>query len=393
MTRRVTFLAGSAALAASAVAPAAALTASPAKGFPTFSWERVPYAAQIGKFRGDFTPAEIEFIARHFAFIALGPGTGLGDKPAAERIQEAGFYRNARALKRANPECKVLFFWGVPGNIHNYAAYANYDEAWRLPNAAGGWGGDASKPGFRRWWAQSAAQIVGHDDVDGVFVDGANPEGDHPFHTAMLQALRSELDALPKPALLLINGVPRGTEPAGPATLKEPAGPATSKLPSVLDLCDGIMIEYFGIVGKKDPDKLKQYMLDIVRLGRAGKIVIARAFPGFTFFDPEVRDWSYARKLAEAKKNVAFSLATYLAVAQRYTYLQYGWGYENIGGAYVLQDDGVTPDPAWYPEFLAPLGEPLEDPVVDGYVFTRRFRHAAVRVDLQAREGRVDFTS
>ena len=106
-----------------------------------------------------------------------------------------------------------------------------------------------------------------------------------------------------------------------------------------------------------------------------------------------MRDWSYARKLAEAKKNVAFSLATYLAVAQRYTYLQYGWGYENIGGAYVLQADGVTPDPVWYPEFLAPLGEPLEDPVVDGYVFTRRFRHAAVRVDLQAREGRVDFSS
>ena len=173
--------------------------------------------------------------------------------------------------------------------------------------------------------------------------------------------------------LFLINGVPASKQ--------------------VLDLCDGIMIEYFGIVGKKDPDKLKQYMLDIVRLGRAGKIVMARAFPGFTFFDPEVRDWSYARKLAEAKKNVAFSLATYLAVAQRYTYLQYGWGYENIGGAYVLQADGVTPDPVWYPEFLAPLGEPLEDPVVDGYVFTRRFRHAAVRVDLQAREGRVDFSS
>jgi hypothetical protein len=33
----------------------------------------------------------------------------------------------------------------------------------------------------------------------------------------------------------------------------------------------------------------------------------------------------------------------------------------------------------------------LEDPVVDGYVFTRRFAHASVRVDLLAREGRVAF--
>jgi hypothetical protein len=373
------FLAGSVALAAASAGRASALVPAPGRGYPDFTWDRVPYAAQIGKFRGDFSAAEIDFIARRFAFIAVGPGTGLGDKPAAERIQEVGFYRTARALKQANPACKVLFFWGVPGNIHNYAAYADYDPSWRLPDARGdGWGGDASNPGFRAWWARSAARIVAHPDVDGVFVDGANPEGDHPFHTAMLQALRAALVALPKPALLLVNGVP---------------APGKDGLPSILDLCDGIMIEYFGIVGKRDPDKLKEYMLDVVRLGKAGKIVMARTFPGFTFFDPEVRDWSYARKLDEAKRNVGFSLATYLAVAQRYTYLQYGWGYENIGGAYVLEADGVTPDPAWYPEFLKPLGEPLEDPRVDGYVFTRRFRHAAVRVDLLARSGRVDFAA
>lgn len=377
--RRSGFAAGCVAFAASASAarPAAALAPAPADGYPAFSWERVPYAAQIGKFRGDFSPAEVDFIAGNFAFVALGPGTGRGTLPDDRFVQEDGFYRNAEAIKRANPACKVLFFWGVPGNIHNYAAYADYDPAWRVANATGnGWSSDASNPGFRAWWARSCAQIVAHPGIDGVFVDGANPEGDHPFHTQMLQGLRDRLDALPKPALLLINGVP---------------APGRHGLPSMLDLCDGIMIEYFGIVGKHDPAKLKQYMLDIVELGRKKKIVMARAFPGFTFFDPEVKDWSYARKLAAARANVSFSLATYLAVAQRYTYLQYGWGYENIGGAYALEADGITPDPAWYPEFLKPLGEPLEDPVVDGLVFTRRFRHADVRADLQAREGSVTF--
>jgi hypothetical protein len=375
--RRGAFLGGSVALAASAAAPAGALVPSPAAGYPEFGWERVPYAAQIGKFRGDFTPAEISFITRYFAFIALGPGTGRGATPDTQFVQETGFYRNASALKQANPACKVLFFWGVPGNIHNYAAYADYDPAWRVADPTGnGYRSDASNPGFRAWWARSCARIVAHADVDGVFVDGANPEGDHPYHTQMVQALRDELTALPKPALLLINGVPAA---------------GRHGLPSMLDLCDGIMIEYFGIVGKRDPDKLKEYMLDVMRLGKAGKIVMARAFPGFTFFDPEVRDWDYQRKLAEARRNVAFSLASYLACAQRYTYLQYGWGYENIGGAYVLEADGRTPDPAWYPEFLKPLGEPLADPAIDGYVFTRSFRHADVRVDLQAREGRVTF--
>jgi hypothetical protein len=375
--RRAAFVGGSAALVLAAARPLSAAQPTPANGYPAFSWERVPYAAQIGKFRGDFTPAEVDFIAQRFAFIALGPGTGRGSTPDDRFVQETGFYRNASAIKRANPACKVLFFWGVPGNIRNYAAYADYDPAWRVPNAAGtGFESDASNPGFRSWWARSCAKIVAHPDIDGVFVDGANPEGDHPHHTEMLRLLRDALDALPEPALLLVNGVP---------------APGRHGLPSMLELCDGIMIEYFGIVGKHEPAKLKEYMLDVIGLGKAGKIVMARAFPGFTFFDPEVRDWSYERKLAEAKRNVAFSLATYLACAQRYTYLQYGWGYENIGGAYVLEADGTTPDPAWYPEFLKPLGEPLEDPVIDGYVFTRRFRHADVRADLQAREGRVTF--
>jgi hypothetical protein len=375
--RRRTFVAGSAALAAAAAAPARAVAPEPAAGYPAFDWGTVPYAAQIGKFRGDFTPAEVAFIAQRFAFIAIGPGTGRGSTPDAQFVQETGFYRNATAIKRANPACKVLFFWGVPGNIHNYAAYADYDPAWRIPNPSGnGWRSDAGNPGFRAWWARSCARIVAHPDVDGVFVDGANPEGDHPDHTRMLQALRTELNAPGKPALLLINGVP---------------AKGKDGLPSMLDLCDGIMIEYFGIVAKRDPDKMRAYMLDVIALGRAGKIVMARTFPGFTFFDPGVGDWTYERKAAEARKNIEFSLATYLAVAQRYTYMQYGWGYENIGGAYLLEPDGKTPDPAWYPDLLKPLGPPLEDPVVDGYVFTRRFAHASVRVDLLAREGRVAF--
>jgi hypothetical protein len=376
--RRAAFVAGSVASLgslSSRTQPAAALVPAPANGYPAFTWERVPYAAQIGKFRGDFTPAETGFIARNFAFIALGPDTGRGTTP--NFVQEDGFYRNASAIKAANPACKVLFFWGVPGNMRNYAAYADFDPAWRVRNAAGtGLVNDVSNPAFRRWWARSCAHIVGHAGIDGVFVDALNPEGGEPLNVEMLQLLRDALNALPKPALLLLNGVP---------------APGKGGLPSMLDLCDGFMIEYFAFAAKNGPDKLKAYLLDVIRAGAAGKIVMAHAYSGFAAFEPEVRDWDYARKVATAKRNVAFPLAAYLACAQRYSYFQYGWGWENIGGAYALEADGATPDPAWYPEFLAPLGEPLEAPVIDGYVFTRRFRHADVRVDLSAREGRVAF--
>ena len=68
-------------------------------------------------------------------------------------------------------------------------------------------------------------------------------------------------------------------------------------------------------------------------------------------------------------------------------------GVTRTSGARTRSKQTEDADPAWYPEFLQPLGEPLEDPVVDGLVFTRRFRHADVYADLAARAGRVTFRS
>jgi hypothetical protein len=108
--------------------------------------------------------------------------------------------------------------------------------------------------------------------------------------------------------------------------------------------------------------------------------------------DPAYKDLTYAEKAARARRDLAFPLAAFLAVVQPNCYLQYGWGWENIGGAYLLQDDMVTVDPAWFPELLKPLGEPLGPPQIDGYAFSRRFRHAAVRVDLASRQSRIDWS-
>ena len=239
--RRAHFLGAGAALsAAAAAAPARALVPRPAAGYPDFSWERVPYAAQMGKFRGDFTPAECAFIANHFAFIAVGPGTGLGDKPASNAFRRPDSSERERDQTRESGLQSALLLGRAraTSTITRPTPVTTRRGGFRTTATGDAWKGDASNAAFRGWWARSAAQIVAHDDVDGVFVDGANPEGDHPFHTMMLQGLREELTALPKPALLLINGVP---------------APGKAGLPSMLDLCDGIMIEYFGIVGKKDP--------------------------------------------------------------------------------------------------------------------------------------------
>jgi Hypothetical glycosyl hydrolase family 15 len=355
--------------AARASAPAAA------NGYPVFGWEHVPYAAQIGKNRGDFTPQEAAFIAQRFAFIALGLGTGLGDKPPAQRIQELGLYRNARAIKAYNPQCKVLFYWGITGNVRNYRAYDNFDPAWRVEIRPGVFHNDDANQGFREWWAAAAAEIVRADVLDGVFIDGLNPEGDHPHHLEALRLLRARFDALAKPALITINGAP--------------LGPARD---AYLETCDGFMLEQFGILGHGGADAMKGYLLEMSRLGRAGKIALLRGWPSFTFMDENYKSLDYPQKAERARRDLLFPLAAFLCAAEPNCYLQYGWGWENIGGAYLLDADMKVPDPAWYPELLEPLGEPLGPPNLDGFVWRRQFRHAAVRADLTRREGAIDWS-
>ena len=39
--------------------------------FPSFSWDRVPVYAHVGKVSGDFTSEQLDFLAEHFDFITI----------------------------------------------------------------------------------------------------------------------------------------------------------------------------------------------------------------------------------------------------------------------------------------------------------------------------------
>jgi hypothetical protein len=41
---------------------------------PSSSWAHVPVYAHLGKSNGDFTPAELDFLAEHFNFICIEKG-------------------------------------------------------------------------------------------------------------------------------------------------------------------------------------------------------------------------------------------------------------------------------------------------------------------------------
>ena len=86
---------------------------------------------------------------------------------------------------------------------------------------------------------------------------------------------------------------------------------------------------------------------------------------------------------ALSRKRISFYLATFLIGAQEYSYFQYGWGWELKTGPL-----------CGYPEFTKPLGNPAGDTIrVDpkGWQFTRDFEHARVSVDLEKREGTIEW--
>ncbi|VGO18979.1 hypothetical protein SCARR_01033 [Pontiella sulfatireligans] len=89
---------------------------------------------------------------------------------------------------------------------------------------------------------------------------------------------------------------------------------------------------------------------------------------------------SPAEKEAIARKKMTYPLACYLIGARENSYFCYGWGYGI--------EDGHLVD---YLEYSKKLGAPKGDAISKGWKFKREFEHAIVAVDLEKREGRIQW--
>lgn len=365
-------------------APPPSPSAAPSH-YPAFSWDRVPVA---GDFRTEhaLTEPEAQFIARHYALVSIEKGQGRKSQPKDAQYSEDGFAQATRLLKRANPAIKVLFYWNASFHYPMYRASGAFRGDWCIKErgkAAGECRLDARKrirydlsvPAFRQWWVRSAATAVRTAGADGVFIDAVSRSD-----PAQLLEMLAELSAELKPNnqhLILFNDVP-GQRANAPGDL-------------VLEATAGVMLEDFDRPGHSDPDQLRADLESVIEAGRRGKIVLFKAWPGFTHLEKALIDRPYAQRLAEARSRITFPLACFLVAAQPYAYFQYSWSWEEPdGGNLVYRADGSL-DPAWYPELLRPLGPPLGDAVVTGYSYRREFRSAIVSVDLKSRESRIEW--
>ncbi len=375
--------------AATATAPASA-AGQPGPTDPAFTWDRVPLAAHLGKPAGPFTDDEARFLAR-FPIVTIEKNQGLRTSVKGERAM----HEAARRIKQFNPATKVLFYWNA------FLAYPMYDAhtaflqhpAWALTD----WAGqpvlirgrvpayDLSKPDLRDWWAEVAAGAVTGGAFDGVFADavpkiamaaGRNRRawGDTRYEAveAGLREMLAETHQRIGPQkLLLFNGL-RGARDqwvdGGARYLRH---------------TDGAMVEHFAAHSARDehgrlrPEWMAADLELIREAGRAGKIVVVKAWPNFAQLPADADPQARARAAREA---IVFPLAAFLVAAERYAYFNYTWGYTDADGAM-----------AWYPEYDRPLGPPRGPAVRDGWRYRREFEHASVRIDIENEKASVEW--
>lgn len=357
-------------------------TACANDALPPFNWDRVPVYAHVAKASGDFTNKEVDFLAKHYSFITIEKGQ------AAQKHgnTEDGFVIATREIKKRNPDAKVLYYWNA--SLDSSSVRWGYKAAKTFP--AGGHLKDKEgesllrrktvpyydlrRQDVRDWWSDAAAKAVREYGADGIFADAM---GDPPkFDSRALDA--ETLEALRDARASLMEQTRRKI---GGNKLVLYNGLMHDDRDKLLAITDGAMVERFGHFDTgSSKEQIAAFIEAIQTTGRNGKVVLVKAWPGFSYRESEMMK-KPRRELAQlAKERITFPLACFLVAAQRHSYFCYTWGYREKLGTF-----------EWYPEFDKPLGTPKGDATRMGWTYRREFAHASVFVNLESRTAKIEW--
>lgn len=359
---------------------------------PPFSWERVPCYMHIRKDTA-FTPDEIRYLAA-FPLVTFEKSTGDKDFGSTEK----GTLTAARAIKAINPATKVLYYRNV---IVHYGGYAANTSLTGIPGAflVGRDGSDKlvrnrvqaydlTNKALRDGWLANAREVCADPAIDGLFVDGVVKVLEPAY-------LRSEIGEEKKSAVVA------GYE-AMMKDARQILGPEKLMVANVLRArfvdsgisrlraFDGSYIEGFedavGKVSKKDyvgkgiaafQEAAQQGFL-IAFTGGLGQEVEDEG--GNEQFTDEIR--KPLMQDEAVKRRFSYLLSLFLICAEKHSYFYAHDGYD------------AKKSKVWMtrpPEFDRPLGAPKGPAVRSGYIYTREFAHASVRLDVEKQTGDIDF--
>jgi len=359
-----------------------------ANGLPKFSWDTVPVYAHFGATNG-MSDAEVKFIAEHYNFITLEKAHGAS---LHNGITEPQTFLDVKRIKKINPDAQVLFYWNL---LLDYSLYQMSkdrlsDKSWFIHKVNGELHlkgryknlkyYDLSNKDFQRWWTSSAAKALKEGNMDGVFID-ALPQiglsskdrieewGKEKF-TAVEKGINETLSLLKSTIgddkTVIYNGIrsiPNGWNHGGSKYLEHTSG---------------TIIEHFNVFKSQTSEQIAADLHGMIQAGKAGKIVILKAWPGFTWLNHDILQLPKEELQRKAKESITFPLAAFLIAASENSYFNYTWGYRDKHGAY-----------DWYPEFDRKLGEPLSDATQEGFEYKRDFKHASVYLNIESKRAKI----
>jgi hypothetical protein len=393
--RGFSMLATLAAVLGGAVALAADPVPAGDRRLPDFSWDTIPLYMHVRKATA-FTAEELEYLAS-FPLVTLEKTTGQRSSGSTD----AGTIVAAQAIKERNPRTKVLFYRNV---LVHYGGYSFDDRLSRIPhpflidkrgntrlvrNVSEAY--DLANPQVVDWWVETALDVCRHEAIDGLFLDGnvkaltpylarQLPPGKKEAVTAGYRDMIKRLRAgIPESDLLIANLIRAAQFPDAGLGNLEPF--------------DGSYIEGFDVVVGKtmsEAELVAQGIEAVQQAARDGKIIAMTLGLGESVADATKIDDTRGRvgDLAEMQDRVDYLIGLFLVCAERYSYLYVHDGYS----AEVRR--GECDSKVWlkrFPPYDKPLGAPLGPATRAGKVYTRRFEHLDVRVDLERKQATLEW--
>ena len=357
--------------------------------YPEFSWDRIPLYMHIRK-ATSYTDEEIAFLAK-FPLITFEKANGHQDHGSVE----AGTLIAARAVKKLNPNAKILYYRNV---IVHYGGYAANEGIEQIPGALlldekGSTklvrnrveAYDLSNSDLRAWWVDTCSSMTADPAIDGIFLDGNIKALESGYLARQIGAAKKK-QTMDGYHLMM----KQTREAIGPNSLMI-ANILRARFASAgleyLDYFDGSYLEgFFHNVGGASYEEYVAKGIDAMqKAARQGKIIaFSTGFAAPRNASTMGIDEGHAtvESHAQARARLTYPLAIFLVCAEKHSYFRIHEGYS------ANENDRWM---RWFPEYDRPLGPPRGPAKKDGYRYSRSFRHATVQLDIQKRTASIQW--
>ncbi|WP_225035235.1 putative glycoside hydrolase [Winogradskyella sp. SM1960] len=352
---------------------------------PEFSWDKMPLYMHLRKSEA-FTKKELTYLSK-FPLITFEKTTGS----KAYGSTEKGTIKAAKAVKKINPETKILYYKNVIVNWGGYAedkAFLNeHPEALLvntkgqkalMPNRRTGFF-DISEDYVRAYWLNHVKKVTKSPYIDGVFLD-ANIKVLVPmfFNNRVGEAKR---DAIKTGYLSMMGDLEAqiGKDNLLIANILRVRPEFKDSGRDYLKFFDGSYIEGFEHenFGMTYEDYLAKGIEAVQKSAREGKVIAMSLGIGKALENAEA-GIDDARKKVTLNENLTkrldYLLAIFLVCAEKHSYVYPHDGYDIKKSAVWLKT---------FPQYEKKLGAPKGKAKREGYIYTRSFEHLDVWLDIE----------